>query len=192
MSWRSMLWDQYIKRVPNTIRRFHATTIDNLPGIFESAELSPTAKPNLGARLHERADYPGVYTTVLPTRAYFEAESPTDALITLDLPKDWYRTVPRRSHNTELPNPQSARKFIDDNLDGDDWQRQWQAAFDWHNIITVPQGGRTDIFLKPIPTDYISDVLKPVEFDKHGIPTLHEFMFSGKTVPSEWLVDELW
>lgn len=90
---------------PNTIRRFHGTSASNVKDIAKHG-LSMN-KPGVSNNqwLYTLPEYPGVYTTVNPTRPYFLPVADNQALVILDIPKDDYRRLPRQSYNTELPVP---------------------------------------------------------------------------------------
>jgi hypothetical protein len=92
-------------RVPNTIRRFHGTSASNIKNIVKDG-LSMN-KPGVSKNkwLYALPEYPGVYTTVNPTRPYFSPVADDQALVILDIPKDAYRQLPRQTYNAELPVP---------------------------------------------------------------------------------------
>lgn len=105
MSMPLSMFAKLFPRLPNTIRRFHGTAASNVKDIAKHG-LSMN-KPGVSDNqwLYTLPEYPGVYTTVNPTRPYFSPVANDQALVILDIPKDAYRQLPRQSYNAELPAP---------------------------------------------------------------------------------------
>lgn len=99
------LFTKLFPRRPDAIRRFHGTSASNVKDIAKHG-LSMN-KPGVSDNqwLYVLPQYPGVYTTVNPTRPYFSPVADDQALVILDIPKDTYRQLPRQSYNAELPAP---------------------------------------------------------------------------------------
>lgn len=140
MSWLDML----IGRAPNTIRRFHATGTSKLPQIVKEG-----LKP-MDPGAHGGIPGTGVYTSVYPD--YFH-ESPGEAVIAIDIPKDAYRQMYRLPHNPETPPSRY----------GMGTARRLQNDIDYYErfiIDTINDKGRVDIFgqdrLKP---EWFTDIV---------------------------------
>ena len=143
MSWQNKL----IRRLPGTIRRFHATDAYKLPSIVKHGLLPSDPRTRL---ISGTSTGRGVYTDVYPD-VYFH-EEPGEALIAVDIPKDEYRRMPRLAHNPETPEYRygmglAARK-VSDQPDIDLYER--------YIIDTINDKGRVDVFTQ--------DVLKPEWF----------------------------
>lgn len=153
----------------NAIRRYHGTRNEYVDNILNEGLLVNPPKQ----RPVNWEDYPGVYTTVEPTDTYFLGDA-GNALVILDLPKDWYRAAKRLPYNPELPKPAPKLKQWDTDflnkaddefykLHGD--ERGWlnfptQVYEDYQIIVPIQQGGRVDIFKQNIPPKFIRDVVR--------------------------------
>lgn len=143
---------QLLPKAPNMIRRYHGTGIRRVPDILEQG-LRVQAPLRRSSEYFTRL-YPeskAVYTTTLPVEDYFDPMDPYDALVVLDLPKDWYRGAPRQSINLE-------RRF---KLNPKNWPQGDTPDMDWYTLMPVQQGGRVDIFDTDIPPEFITEVLQP-------------------------------
>lgn len=149
--------DNIVRALPRkqTIRRYHGTGINRVPGILK--EGLRVQAPLRRSTEYFTILYPqskAIYTTSLPVESYFDPTDPYDALVVLDIPKDWYREAPRQSVNLEggfkrhMMNPKV-------------WPQGDEPDMDWYNLMPVQQGGRVDIFDKDIPPEFITDVLQP-------------------------------
>lgn len=162
----------------NVIRRYHGTKAEYVDNIAkEGLKVNPpeNAQANWAPDVVALPDYPGVYTTVNPEWNYFNTESPTDALVVLDLPKDWYKQAARLPYNPELPKPAPKPKRWDfDNLNAADEEFYakhgnepgWldspsEVLSDYYTIVPIQQGGRVDIFKQDIPKEFINEILIP-------------------------------
>lgn len=146
---------QLLPKAPNMIRRYHGTGIRRVPDILEQG-LRVNA-PLRRSTEYFTALYPqskAVYTTSLPVESYFDPVDPDNALVVLDIPKEWYREAPRQPVNLEggferhMMNPKV-------------WPSNDTPDMDWYNLMPVQQGGRVDIFDKDIPPEFITDILQP-------------------------------
>lgn len=95
-----------------------------------------------------------VYTTSLPVESYFDPTDPYNALVVLDIPKDWYSEAPRQSVNLE-------GGFTRSMMGPKHWREDYGPDHDWYNLMPIQQGGRVDIFDTDIPPEFITDVLQP-------------------------------
>lgn len=144
-----------LPRAANTIRRYHGTGINRVPDILEQG--LRVKAPLRRSTEHFTALYPqskAVYTTSLPVESYFDPTDPYDALVVLDIPKDWYMEAPRQSVNLE-------GGFTRSMMDPKTWPQGQEPDMDWYNLMPVQQGGRVDIFDKDIPPEFITEVLQP-------------------------------
>lgn len=153
----------------NSIRRYHGTRNKYVDNILKEGLLVNPPNP----RAVTWDDYPGVYTTVEPTLNYFLGDA-GDALVILDLPKDWYRSAKRLPYNPEWPEPPPKPKRWDTDflnkaddefyeLHGDEpgWlDFPTQVYEDYQTIVPIQQGGRVDIFKQDIPPSFIRDVIR--------------------------------
>ena len=156
----------------NTIRRYHGTGIRRVPDILEQG--LRVQAPLRRSTEYFTSLYPqskAIYTTSLPVESYFDPTDPYDALVVLDIPKDWYREAPRQSVNLEggfkrhMMNPKV-------------WPQDGEPDMDWYNLMPVQQGGRVDIFDKDIPPEFITEILQPdpsVDLDKWRPGTIKKF-----------------
>ena len=154
---KETILDNVLKAMPRkqTIRRYHGTGVHRVPDILEQGLRVDAPLRRSTKYFTER--YPqskAVYTTTLPVESYFDPTDPYEALVVLDIPKDWYREAPRQSVNLEggfkrhMMNPKV-------------WPQDREPDMDWYNLMPVQQGGRVDIFDKDIPPEFITEVLQP-------------------------------
>lgn len=162
----------------DVIRRYHGTKTKYADNIAkEGLKVNPPeyAKADWAPNVVNLPDYPGIYTTVHPEWNYFDAESPSNALVVLDIPKDWYRQATRLPYNPEWPKPAPKLKRWDaETLDmadeayyakhGDEpgWHDfPSQVLEDYYTIVPIQQGGRVDIFKQDIPKEFINEIFIP-------------------------------
>lgn len=146
---------QLLPKAPNMIRRYHGTGIRRVPSILEQG-LRVNA-PLRRSTEYFTALYPqskAVYTTSLPVESYFDPVDPDNALVVLDIPKEWYREAPRQSINLE-------NGFKREYMNPKNWPRNDTPDMDWYTLMPVQQGGRVDIFDTDIPPEFITDILQP-------------------------------
>ena len=149
--------DNILRTLPKkqTIRRYHGTGINRVPEILKEG-LKVNA-PLRRSTEYFTALYPeskAVYTTSLPVESYFDPTDPYDALVILDIPKDWYKAAPRQSVNRE-------GGFTRSMMGPKYWREDYGPDHDWYDLMPVQQGGRVDIFDTDIPPEFITDVLQP-------------------------------
>lgn len=140
----------------NVIRRYHGT---NRKYINDIANKGLLVNPPEAERAMNVPDYPGVYTTVKPTYNYFMPDEYSNALVVLDIPKDWYRQAKRLPYNPEMPVPPKKPEHWS-NVYNDDW-RVDEAIDNYRTIIPIQQGGRVDIFKQDIPKEFINEIIVP-------------------------------
>ena len=158
-------------RRPNTIRRFHGTAASNVPDIVKHG-LSMN-KPGVSNNkwLYTLPEYPGVYTTVNPTRPYFMPVADDQALVILDIPKDVYRQLPRQAYNAELPAPPA-------------------KLMAWDKITLDPVWARREQrFLNESPNEYerLRDQIN--ELSEEGLPVPRQLIDDYRS--GKYLTDEL-
>lgn len=144
-----------LPQAANTIRRYHGTGKGRVDQILQEG-LKVQAPLRRSSEYFTRW-YPeskAVYTTTLPVENYFDPTNPYDALVVLDLPKDWYREAPRQSINRE-------NGFKREYMNPKQWPSDDTPDMDWYTLMPIQQGGRVDIFDKDIPPEFITEVLQP-------------------------------
>lgn len=142
----------------NIIRRYHGTGTEHAKDIAKQGLLVNPPETKYGSAVANLPDYQGVYTTVQPQKTYFDPQSYKNALVVLDLPKDWYRQAKRLPYNPEWPDPTPKAEW--------DEQFRLDEMFDdikdlYKTIIPVQQGGRVDIFKQDIPKEFINEIFIP-------------------------------
>lgn len=165
------LFTKLFPRLPNTIRRFHGTAASNVKDIAKYG-LSMN-KPGVSENkwLYVLPNYPGVYTTVNPTRPYFMPVADDQALVILDIPKDVYRQLPRQSYNAELPAPPP-------------------KLMAWDRITLDPAWARREQrFLNESPNEYdqLRDQIN--ELSEEGLPVPKHLVDDYRS--GKYLTDEL-
>lgn len=153
MSKSSLL--QLLPLVPNTIRRYHGTGKGRVNSILKEGlkvQAPLRRSSEYFTQLYPRSK--AVYTTTLPVENYFDPTDPYDALVVLDLPKDWYRDAPRQSINLE-------GGYKREHMNPKRWPHNDTPDMDWYTLMPIQQGGRVDIFDKDIPPEFIREVLRP-------------------------------
>ena len=173
----------------NIIRRYHGTESKLVPNIAKEGLLVNSPNLNRDASQLHLSNYPGVYTTVRPDYHYFQPDNYGNALVVLDIPKDWYRQATRLPYNPELPNPPPKLKRWDETgrIKAEQEYKQlhptedanpynlpegWgDTPFDifdtYRSIVPIQQGGRVDIFKQNIPKEFINEIIIPRGDDKY-------------------------
>lgn len=167
------------------IRRFHGTKKDFVPQILEEGLKVNPPRFNAGEAIKRSHpdDYDAIYTTVQPNFGYFDPTYDNDALVVLDIPKDWYRQVKRLPYNPELPSPPPKLKRWDEvsrikaqqeyerlhpaedanpyNLPEGWDDTPFEVFQTYQSIVPIQQGGRVDIFKQDIPKEFINEIIIP-------------------------------
>lgn len=164
--------------IPGHIRRFHGTQAKNAESIKTSGlKILPenTTHNFFNEKLTRLPEYKGIYTTVNPYPGYFSGTNTEQALVVLDIPKQWYQNVKRKAVNPEWPNPTPRPSRWDiESLDAADDVYYQQHKNDkgflnfpsevmdsYSSIVPIQQHGRADIFEQDIPKDFIKEILIP-------------------------------